>query len=325
MIRATFVIARRDIMATILDVTGAEYPSTYRGNDILDSVDGDDDRMDGSDGNDDLFGGDGNDILFGDGDDDVLIGGAGVDELDGGARDVRRRTQELGNPGTAWEQIAADAADLADHAEYVDLRPSDLPGVRAVRPRAVKRAPLVRCPSPCCGSSAGSAGLRELSSSISSRLDSRMNFCRTSASTPFAALPPHWTCPNCSATKDQFLVLADDWQGRGLGTELMRSLGVSARERGITCLEGSTLADGEAGSVYRSTLQAHPASPAFPAEPAEPQMPTATVDAPPAPAVLPLPAAAGTPGNCTEWVASNTTGAKSRITASERMSETRLL
>jgi len=30
------------------------------------------------------------------------------------------------------------------------------------------------------------------------------------AGTPFAALPPHWTCPNCSATKDQFLVLADD-------------------------------------------------------------------------------------------------------------------
>jgi rubredoxin len=28
--------------------------------------------------------------------------------------------------------------------------------------------------------------------------------------TPFAALPPHWTCPNCSATLDQFLVLDDD-------------------------------------------------------------------------------------------------------------------
>ena len=28
--------------------------------------------------------------------------------------------------------------------------------------------------------------------------------------TPFSDLPPHWTCPNCSATKDQFLVLADD-------------------------------------------------------------------------------------------------------------------
>jgi rubredoxin len=30
------------------------------------------------------------------------------------------------------------------------------------------------------------------------------------AGTPFAQLPPHWTCPNCSATKEQFLVLADD-------------------------------------------------------------------------------------------------------------------
>jgi rubredoxin len=28
--------------------------------------------------------------------------------------------------------------------------------------------------------------------------------------TPFADLPPHWTCPNCSATRDQFLVLRDD-------------------------------------------------------------------------------------------------------------------
>ena len=28
--------------------------------------------------------------------------------------------------------------------------------------------------------------------------------------TPFAQLPPHWTCPNCSATKDQFLVVRDD-------------------------------------------------------------------------------------------------------------------
>ena len=27
--------------------------------------------------------------------------------------------------------------------------------------------------------------------------------------TPLHALPPHWTCPNCSATKDQFLVLPD--------------------------------------------------------------------------------------------------------------------
>jgi rubredoxin len=30
------------------------------------------------------------------------------------------------------------------------------------------------------------------------------------AGTPFADLPAHWTCPNCSATKDQFLVLPDD-------------------------------------------------------------------------------------------------------------------
>ena len=28
--------------------------------------------------------------------------------------------------------------------------------------------------------------------------------------TPFGALPAHWTCPNCAATKDQFLALDDD-------------------------------------------------------------------------------------------------------------------
>jgi rubredoxin len=28
--------------------------------------------------------------------------------------------------------------------------------------------------------------------------------------TPFAELPAHWSCPNCSTTKDQFLVLADE-------------------------------------------------------------------------------------------------------------------
>ncbi len=28
--------------------------------------------------------------------------------------------------------------------------------------------------------------------------------------TPFADLPAHWTCPNCSATQDQFLTLRDD-------------------------------------------------------------------------------------------------------------------
>ena len=30
------------------------------------------------------------------------------------------------------------------------------------------------------------------------------------AGTPFAQLPPHWTCPNCSATREQFLVVSAD-------------------------------------------------------------------------------------------------------------------
>jgi rubredoxin len=28
--------------------------------------------------------------------------------------------------------------------------------------------------------------------------------------TPFDALPEHWNCPTCSATRDQFMVLLDD-------------------------------------------------------------------------------------------------------------------
>jgi rubredoxin len=30
------------------------------------------------------------------------------------------------------------------------------------------------------------------------------------AGTSFSRLPPHWTCPNCSTMKDQFLVLPDE-------------------------------------------------------------------------------------------------------------------
>lgn len=39
------------------------------------------------------------------------------------------------------------------------------------------------------------------------------------------------------------IVVADEWQGCGLGTELMRSLTRAAVERGYTCLEGETLAE----------------------------------------------------------------------------------
>lgn len=28
--------------------------------------------------------------------------------------------------------------------------------------------------------------------------------------TAFESLPPHWTCPNCTATKDHFLPLPDE-------------------------------------------------------------------------------------------------------------------
>jgi len=39
------------------------------------------------------------------------------------------------------------------------------------------------------------------------------------------------------------IVVADAWQGRGLGTELMRALVAAAIERDIDCLEGTTLAE----------------------------------------------------------------------------------
>ena len=39
------------------------------------------------------------------------------------------------------------------------------------------------------------------------------------------------------------IVVADAWQGCGLGTELARTLALAARERGCTRLEGATLAE----------------------------------------------------------------------------------
>jgi GNAT superfamily N-acetyltransferase len=39
------------------------------------------------------------------------------------------------------------------------------------------------------------------------------------------------------------MVVADDWQGRGLGTELARRLSELARERGVTAFTGSMQAD----------------------------------------------------------------------------------
>jgi acetyltransferase len=39
------------------------------------------------------------------------------------------------------------------------------------------------------------------------------------------------------------IVVADGWQGRGLGTELMRTLATAAQARAIDCLEGTTLAE----------------------------------------------------------------------------------
>jgi acetyltransferase len=39
------------------------------------------------------------------------------------------------------------------------------------------------------------------------------------------------------------IVVADGWQGRGLGTELMRSLGTAARSRGVRSFVGTSLGE----------------------------------------------------------------------------------
>jgi len=41
------------------------------------------------------------------------------------------------------------------------------------------------------------------------------------------------------------IVVADAWQGRGVGTELMRSLGIAARRSGILSLVGASLAENQ--------------------------------------------------------------------------------
>ena len=39
------------------------------------------------------------------------------------------------------------------------------------------------------------------------------------------------------------IVVADEWQGRGIGTELMRSLGTAARSHGVRSLVGTSLGE----------------------------------------------------------------------------------
>lgn len=41
------------------------------------------------------------------------------------------------------------------------------------------------------------------------------------------------------------IVVADAWHGRGLGTELMRSLGIAARKQGIRALVGTSLGENQ--------------------------------------------------------------------------------
>lgn len=48
---------------------------------------------------------------------------------------------------------------------------------------------------------------------------------------------------DASRSAECAIVVADAWQGRGLGSELMRALVTAAAERDIDCLEGTTLAE----------------------------------------------------------------------------------
>jgi acetyltransferase len=48
-----------------------------------------------------------------------------------------------------------------------------------------------------------------------------------------------------SAEAECAIVVADAWQGRGLGTELMRTLGQAARSSGIRTLVGASLAENQ--------------------------------------------------------------------------------
>jgi acetyltransferase len=50
---------------------------------------------------------------------------------------------------------------------------------------------------------------------------------------------------DATATAECAIVVADAWQGRGLGSELMRSLAVAAAARGLASLEGDTLAENQ--------------------------------------------------------------------------------
>ena len=48
-----------------------------------------------------------------------------------------------------------------------------------------------------------------------------------------------------SDNADCAIVVTDAWHGRGVGTELMRSLGLAARENGIRTLVGTSLAENQ--------------------------------------------------------------------------------
>jgi len=47
----------------------------------------------------------------------------------------------------------------------------------------------------------------------------------------------------CADEAEFAIVLADDWQGRGLGTEMLASLIAAAKRHGVRRLKGTTLAE----------------------------------------------------------------------------------
>jgi len=55
-----------------------------------------------------------------------------------------------------------------------------------------------------------------------------------------------WIKPNAEANAAEFaLVIADDWQGKGLGTRMLNNLLAEAKRRGLEEIRGETLSENE--------------------------------------------------------------------------------
>ena len=129
--------------------------------------------------------------------------------------------------------LAADGTPVTIRA----LRPDDLD-----RELALRRGPLRADPAPAAAVHARKGITREDAARL---LAARLPWTR-SPSAPSSRRPRASGSSGSAAMRaspgtdraECAIVVADDWQGRGLGTELMRSLGTAARARGIRSARG---------------------------------------------------------------------------------------